>query len=1081
VVWAPPDIPDLEFETAPSVAKRRLLSVPDDEDEDEETFEARVALLPSREQQRQRRIRSQKVQTSLATRAAEEAGTTNNLTLLSRAALDSPVSKQARGLAEQAAPILSQLGKPVGTGGYTGRTAPVPSIEQAEDVFGTLNEFAAPSAIDVVPGLGLLEEVPALAKRASPAAKRLLTQEAGSIRLGEGGDDLEALLQQSMEMLKRDPKAAKAAFAENAAEESRLIKAEQAAEGAQYAEATDLSKRVAQMTGEEPGTVRKRAVSKTAQALDEMKAKLAELRKGEEGSLDLPGPPDRPRPLITKIPSSMDDLTKTVQEEKFLRGEGTAPIPQPEKRPTFIDEALGILGLPQTIMASGDVSAIGRQAQVLGWSNPKQWKEAAESGVRAFASDEAALTARAAVESSPWYDFAKSTGLHVYGWGDDVIDASERVPGFTGLNKSRVAQKANKFRLIKGSERAYATTLNVQGMGVYEKYADSLWNAGERSEKAFKDLAQVINHARGYSDINPGQIVPGFNTFFSGRNMVSRFNVLLDPFNKSGSLFEDSARQLAAKNLASFIGGNAALMGFLGTTGALAGGAWSVDADPRSGDFAKLRIGNTRFDTLAGFGPIARLFARTGAEASDAALGTELSRPYDDWKSGVVQFFRNKEAPVPSLLTDILSGTDFQGRKITMGPERLAEMFTPFLVGEVADAIKNNEGANKLLAVPSAAASLVGGSTGSYLPGVSEERDTAAQAQFGKAYEELLPSQQKAVDASEGVVSARGRQEPSAYQQAKEASLGPIQAEQDKAETAFRAGLLDEKITTRWHNLNEQRKGARATLEAAFLKDFKGDKNEFRKALDRYYDAEVKNEDGSPDWEATEANQQRLLGSYSEEERSWIADYLDTNRSNQSPLRQEYLGYIDQKEAKGYFKEGITAKEREALDKANPQLDVQSWYFGGGLKDKAGPALQSAEAVNLALQKAPDRPVKFGGLDKRAVNENEGTLGAWQEYGQRAANFLNGVQVERDKERIAKAKYKKAFDELTESQKTSVSTHIRNSVLDSAPDLEAYLAWMGQRQTISKDNKKAIETLRYLRQTYGREPEGKDGPIRYHD
>ena len=117
---------------------------------------------------------------------------------------------------------------------------------------------------------------------------------------------------------------------------------------------------------------------------------------------------------------------------------------------------------------------------------------------------------------------------------------------------------------IKASERSYASVLNVQGMQVYEKWAEMMWRAGIRDKAQYEGLAKVINHARGYGDFNPGQIIPGVNAFFSGRNLVSRFQVLLDPLTQPGNLFKPSPRRLAAQNLASFVGANMALMGFLG-------------------------------------------------------------------------------------------------------------------------------------------------------------------------------------------------------------------------------------------------------------------------------------------------------------------------------------------------------------------------------------------------------------------------------------------------------------------------------------------------------------------------------------
>ncbi len=374
---------------------------------------------------------------------------------------------------------------------------------------------------------------------------------------------------------------------------------------------------------------------------------------------------------------------------------------------------MGVLGLPQTIMTGGDLSATFRQGGVLGASHPGIFKEAVKDQLRAFASEEGANAAKQAVEDGSLYSLAKDSGLHIYDWGGGV-QSGERVPGYTGLNASRVSRVAGNAPLIKQGERAYATMLNTQGYGVFEKYAQQMIDSGVRDPKLFQALAKTVNHPRGYGTGKIADIASATNVFFSGRNLVSRVQILLDPFIQPGSLLQPSARQLAAKNLISFAGANVALMGFLGLTGAAAGGAWSVNPNPLAGDFGMLRIGDTRIDTMAGMAPLLRVLVRGSAAIKNGE--------WDKVMPEITRFFANKAAPVPSLLRDIMVAQD-PGLKRYLGqgggsfsPKEFALRFAPMLLQDMLGAFEGAGGGvgGAALGAGTGAASLLGFGSNTY-------------------------------------------------------------------------------------------------------------------------------------------------------------------------------------------------------------------------------------------------------------------------------------------------------------------------------------------------------------------------------
>lgn len=764
------------------------------------------------------------------------------------------------------------------------------------------------------------------------------------------------------------------------------------------------------------------------------------------------------------------------------------PVSPPEHW-NVLNEALGALGVPQTVMASADIGQIGRQAQVLGWSNPKEYLDSVRQGIKAYASEKATQVADAAVRASPAYEFAKESGLHFYQVGEGVT-AGERVPGFGGLGgNSRISRALEQLGPVKASERSLATTLNVQGMQVFEKYGDAMVRAGITDQKQFDALARVINHARGYGTGSLADMTASSNAFFSARNMISRFQVLLDPVMTEGSLFQPSARQLAAKNLAAFITGQTALMGFLGVTGALAGGAWSVNADPRSGDFGQLHIGNTHLDTLAGFGPIAKLFARVGSEAADSTVGTNLAKPSADWRQSVVSFFRNKEAPVPALITNILSGTDNLGKPFQMTPEVLAQMFLPFIVNDVREAYLNNEGQNKLLAAPTAAASLVGIGTQSYPQNLTQLRDSAAQQgvmvgdKLVKAndYQSATPEVRAAIDKTDTIVKYQ-QENPSPYKQDKAAVIGPIDQKEAGYEQAFKNNQLSKPLPEYWTDLGNERRGAMAALSNQFKDMFTGfDKTRFDKGVADYYsmaeDPKYKNLDGSVDFDKLESARQDYIKTLKPDEQQWLDEALQVSRESKSPAHQKYLKYIDERKQAGYFDvkadDPDRAKKLVELDRKNPLQDALNWYWKGGTVDtNRVPGLNSPEAISLAMQMDPKRPATYAGLT-RPVNQTPQTYQAWQDYSTKIQNYYTKT-VPAYQDQIAQDMFGVKYAQLPDrASRERVVSNILTQVRRGSPELEAVLQFFGDTADGNGDYVVSAEAAPYLRQLvqkYGSQP-----------
>jgi hypothetical protein len=104
-----------------------------------------------------------------------------------------------------------------------------------------------------------------------------------------------------------------------------------------------------------------------------------------------------------------------------------------------------------------------------------------------------------------------------------------------------------------------------------------------------------------------------------------------------------------------------------------------ISFDPRSTDFGKIRIGDTRIDPLAGLAQAATLIGRTVTGETVTTKGrvipirkVEGQKPrYGDptWTDVAARFARTKMHPVPGALANLFEGTSMDGTETSVVKE----------------------------------------------------------------------------------------------------------------------------------------------------------------------------------------------------------------------------------------------------------------------------------------------------------------------------------------------------------------------------------------------------------------------------
>lgn len=349
------------------------------------------------------------------------------------------------------------------------------------------------------------------------------------------------------------------------------------------------------------------------------------------------------------------------------------------------------LNLPRAAMATADLSAPLRQGIFL-IGRPKQWIPAFKNMFKYAFNKKAYDGLLDEIKARPTYKLMREGGLSLTDTGPIL---SSREEAFM----SNLMEKIPGFgRVAAGSNRAYSGFLNKLRADVFDDLVKSAKSQGIEVEgKTLKDISSFVNAATGRGDLGALQrAAPILNgVFFSPRLIASRVNLLnpayyarLDPF----------VRKEALKSLITFGGTALTVLGLAKLAGA------EVGADPRSANFGKIKVGNTRYDVLGGFQQYIRLAAQliTGQIVSSTSGKTmTLGEGYKPLtrKDIIMRFFESKESPVASFVTGLLTGKTGIGEDFNLS-EEIISRFIPMFAQDAYDLMKEWGPAGALMAAP---------------------------------------------------------------------------------------------------------------------------------------------------------------------------------------------------------------------------------------------------------------------------------------------------------------------------------------------------------------------------------------------
>jgi hypothetical protein len=205
-------------------------------------------------------------------------------------------------------------------------------------------------------------------------------------------------------------------------------------------------------------------------------------------------------------------------------------------------------------------------------------------------------------------------------------------------------------------------------------------NGVEMTKEVIKDFGKLTNSltARGSLGKSGGNGVVKL-ILWAPKMLKANYDTLTG--HSLGAGLETSvARKQAAMDTVSVIAGLATIMGI--ANGLKPG---SAETDPRSSDFGKIKVGNTRFDFSGGMGSLVTLAARLSTGVTNTAGLTDVANTkssttgkltkygtkYGETNAldALYSFTENKTAPGAKIIVDLLRGQTFSGEKPTIANE----------------------------------------------------------------------------------------------------------------------------------------------------------------------------------------------------------------------------------------------------------------------------------------------------------------------------------------------------------------------------------------------------------------------------
>ena len=413
-----------------------------------------------------------------------------------------------------------------------------------------------------------------------------------------------------------------------------------------------------------------------------------------------------------------------------------------------------LINVPRAVQTSFDMGAPIRQGNFgLKAGYADEWGDAFVKMMKAGRSEEYADLINNLGRKGPRSQLYKEAGLEITDLGR-FSKLSAREEQYLGTFAEKIPIIG---RGVKWSARVHSAFLNQFRMNIFDSVVAG-WRAEGRTLKPqdLKSLAEYVNHVSGRGDLKAASRVvtkaigktasevQGFKLpseaslfLYSPKFLLSKIQVHTDLLTAQSP----TVRKLIARDLRNYYYTN---MQFLRLTKQLEGQVenLTVEDDPTSTEFGKIRIGNTRFDVWGPMNPMMRFMSRIESGVRKDSISGEV-KDIDKTKL-TLRFLRGKLSPAAGLAFDVGTKKTFVGEDVDITSlsglgEITLDRVVPLVATDIIDAFRFGD--NGFLAKAATGSAFFGQGVVSYEPTpyqkAYQKKETLGQEIFGKPMSDL--------------------------------------------------------------------------------------------------------------------------------------------------------------------------------------------------------------------------------------------------------------------------------------------------------------------------------------------------------
>ena len=419
-------------------------------------------------------------------------------------------------------------------------------------------------------------------------------------------------------------------------------------------------------------------------------------------------------------------------------------------RAKVYDFSLNLFNFNTTMLASGEISFMFRQALLALVRFPKSWAKGFGDSFAAYFSEGKAELLQKEMQTRKRFEQAQKSGVDFNELDGEATKTEERF-------QSKWAEALPYYgALVRASKRAATVGMNKIRADIFDIAAEN-WEGLGKDQSEYDTIGKIANLSTGRTNITNKKvraILPFLTAgFFSPQLNMARFEFLgrsskalvaMIPGKWTGK--STPASRIMASQLLTFIAAGGMVMTLASMMGL------KVEKDWHSSDFGKIILGRLRVDVWGGYQQIVRTVVQIASGKGKAVSSGEHFTKNRLESFG--RFIQSKLNPPVSLGVELLSGKTFLGEPIpdfknTAEFTRWAlyEKFTPLFTQDTIDAVRfaQSKAANAVV-FPLA---FLGVGVQTYAPNalddLSQMRNHYSMDIFGKEWNNLGPLAQEAL------------------------------------------------------------------------------------------------------------------------------------------------------------------------------------------------------------------------------------------------------------------------------------------------------------------------------------------------